>query len=118
MVIEIIKDCIQRNRKVIVFSSYDETFDIIRNDLDENNIPFIELSGRLSVRVSKLDQFTNGNVHVIFLNSRFNGAGINLEQTDDIILYHQMGEELKKQVLGRALRIGRKETLIVHEFKE
>ena len=49
MVIEIIKDCIQRNRKVIVFSSYDETFDIIRNDLDENNISFIELSGRLCV---------------------------------------------------------------------
>ena len=118
MVIEIIKDCIQRNRKVIVFSSYDETFDIIRNDLDENNISFIELSGRLSVRVFKLDQITNGNVHVIFLNSRFNGAGINLEQTDDIILYHQMGEELKKQVLGRALRIGRKDNLIVHEFKE
>jgi hypothetical protein len=33
-------------------------------------------------------------------------------------LYHRMGEGLKKQVLGRALRIGRRESLIVHEFSE
>jgi len=117
-VIEIIKDCIQRNRKVIVFSSYDETFDIIRSDLYENRISFIELSGRMSTRESKLKNFKDGNVNVIFLNSRFNGAGINLEQTDDIILYHKMGEDIRRQVLGRALRIGRKEILIVHEFKE
>jgi hypothetical protein len=29
-----------------------------------------------------------------------------------------MSEGLKKQVLGRALRIGRKDSLIIHEFNE
>ena len=72
----------------------------------------------MSTRESKLKNFKDGNVNVIFLNSRFNGAGINLEQTNDIILYHKMGEDIRRQVLGRALRIGRKEILIIHEFKE
>jgi len=117
-VMDIIKDCVQKNRKVILFSSYDETFDIIRNDLDENNIDFAELSGQRSVRESKLEKFVSGRINVIFLNSRFNGAGINLEVADDIILYHRMTEGIRKQVLGRALRIGRKESLIVHEFND
>jgi hypothetical protein len=117
-VIDIINNCVETNRKVILFSSYDETFDIIRKDLDDNKIEFAELSGQRSVRESKLENFTSGRINVIFLNSRFNGAGINLEVADDIILYHRMSEGLKKQVLGRALRIGRKESLVIHEFDE
>ena len=116
-VMDIISDCVRKNRKVILFSSYDETFDIIRNDLDEYKIEFAEVSGQRSVRESKLEKFVHGRINVIFLNSRFNGAGINLEVADDIILYHAMNEGLKKQVMGRALRIGRKEPLVVHEFE-
>ena len=114
---DIISDCMRKNRKVILFSSYDETFDIIRNDLDDYKIEFAEVSGQRSVRESKLDNFVHGRINVIFLNSRFNGAGINLEVADDIILYHSMSEGIKKQVMGRALRIGRKESLVVHEFE-
>jgi SNF2 family DNA or RNA helicase len=117
-VISIINDCVRQNRKVIVFSSYDETFDMIRNDLDDNKIDFAELSGQRSVRESKLENFIAGKINVIFLNSRFNGAGINLQVADDIILYHRMGEYIKKQVIGRALRIGRTTPLLVHEFDE
>ena len=117
-VISIINDSVRQNRKVIVFSSYDETFDIIRNDLDDNKIDFAELSGQRTVRESKLEKFVTGKINVIFLNSRFNGAGINLQVADDIILYHRMGEDIKKQVIGRALRIGRTTPLLVHEFEE
>ena len=118
IVINIIQNCVRQNRKVILFSSYDESFDIIRHDLIENKIDFAELSGQRSVRESKLEKFIDGRINVIFLNSRFNGAGINLEVADDVILYHKMNDGLKKQVMGRALRIGRKESLVVHEFDE
>jgi SNF2 family DNA or RNA helicase len=114
----IIKKCVETNRKVILFSSYDETLDVIRRDLIENNIDYAELSGQRSVRESKLEKFVSGQINVIFLNSRFNGAGINLEVADDIILYHRMADSLRKQVLGRALRIGRQESLLVHEFND
>ena len=118
VVIDIINSCVDRNRKVILFSSYDETFDIIRSHLYENKIEFAELSGHRSVRESKLENFMKGELGVIFLNSRFNGAGINLQIADDIILYHKMAEGLRKQVLGRALRIGRTDPLLVHEFSD
>ena len=118
VVIDIINNCVATNRKVILFSSYDETFDIIRSQLYEHKIDFAELSGHRSVRESKLENFMKGELSVIFLNSRFNGAGINLQIADDIILYHKMAEGLRKQVLGRALRIGRTDPLLVHEFND
>jgi len=118
VVIDIINNCVATNRKVILFSSYDETFDIIRTQLYKNKIEFAELSGHRSVRESKLENFMKGELSVIFLNSRFNGAGINLQIADDIILYHKMAEGLRKQVLGRALRIGRTDPLLVHEFND
>jgi hypothetical protein len=118
IVIDIINDCVNKNRKVILFSSYDESFEEIRKDLDDNKIDFVEIYGQRSVREAKIENFINGSVNVIFLNTLFNGAGINLEIADDIILYHKMCEGVKKQVLGRALRIGRKNELLVHEFEE
>jgi len=52
----------------------------------------------------------------VILNSRFNGAGINLETASDIILYHEMPSAIREQVVGRALRIGREGDLIVHNL--
>ena len=58
--------------------------------------------------------FKEGKVRVLFLNSNYNGAGINLQESTDIILYHDMNEDMKKQIIGRANRIGRKLQLSVH----
>jgi len=113
---KIIKKAQRNNResKFIIFSSYDETFNIIKNACKEEHINVMELSGTKASKDKKLQKFRDGEESVIFLNSRFNGAGINLEMTTDIILYHDMAEDLKTQIIGRANRMGRKFNLNVH----
>ena len=54
---------------------------------------------------------------MIFLNSNFNGAGINLQEATDIILYHEMPLNVQNQIIGRANRIGRTEALNVHHLQ-
>ena len=44
------------------------------------------------------------------LNYINNGAGINLQEATDIILYHEMNEDLSTQIIGRANRIGREKS--------
>jgi hypothetical protein len=105
-----------KNSRFIVFSSYDETFEIIKKVFSEHKISFMELNGHKSTREKKLKLFKDGEYNVIFLNSRFNGAGINLEFVSDIILYHDMNTSLETQVIGRALRIGREGPLYVHNL--
>jgi SNF2 family DNA or RNA helicase len=105
------------NRKFIIFSSWDETFTPIRTHLEQNNISFIEVKGGVEERKKNIDSFKDGDTQVIFLNSRFNGAGINLQEASDIIVYHEMENSTLNQIIGRANRIGRTKSLNVHHLQ-
>ena len=85
--------------------------------MTENKIQFVEIKGYSTTRKQNIDKFKHGDTQVIFLNSNFNGAGINLQEATDIILYHEMSTTKQKQLLGRAKRIGRTETLQVHHLQ-
>ena len=100
--------------KILLFSNYDNTFSNIKKYMKERDISFAELKGNIKSIETKIDDFKNGKIRLLFLNSVYNGAGINFQECTDIIIYHEMNENLKKQILGRANRIGRKIPLNVH----
>jgi hypothetical protein len=104
----------KKDAKIIIFSSWDESFNIISRFLSDADIDFHELKGHVSSRKKIISNYKSGKAPVLFLNSRFNGAGINLQETTDIILYHDMPTDIKTQIIGRANRIGRKQNLNVH----
>ena len=104
------------NKKFLIFSMFDESFSVIRRELEEHKMDYVEISGSKATRDAKLKRFKEGRVNIVFLNSRFNGAGINLEIATDIILYHEMPSSIEEQVIGRALRIGRKGDVTVHHL--
>lgn len=102
--------------KFIIFSSYDQTFDQIYSTLLENSIKFKLIKGSSQQMQNTIDDYKTGDLQVIFLNSKFNGSGINLQETTDIIIYHDMSESTKTQIIGRANRIGRTSPLYVHHL--
>ena len=105
-----------KNKKFIIFSSYCESFNIIRNVLSDNNISYSEIRGQYKTRNRNIDKFKNGKLRVLFLNSKSNGAGINLQEATDIILYHRMSDSFQKQIIGRVNRIGKKGIVKVHHL--
>lgn len=109
---------IQENKegRFIVFSDWDESFNAIREVLKANKIDFVEIKGSIATRTNKIEKFRNGVVNVVFLNSKTDSSGINMQETTDIILYHAMNEGTTKQIIGRANRIGRKLPLRVHHL--
>ena len=114
-VINLIKG--KENGKFIIFSAWDQTFSPIRSQLENHNISFIEVKGCVEQRKKNIDNFNFGNINVIFLNSRYNGSGINLQESTDIIVYHKMNELTLNQIIGRANRLGRIEPLYVHHLQ-
>jgi hypothetical protein len=113
---KVIIDLLQKDGKFILFSSYDETFKSIQDLLYANHIRFCEIKGSMKSMEGNIQKFKNGEIKVIFLNSKFHGAGLNLQEATDVIIYHKMEDNLLRQVLGRANRIGRKESLQVHHL--
>jgi hypothetical protein len=116
---ETVNKIISENKagKFLIFSAYDATFGPICRFLKEHDINFTQLKGTKKSRQTNIDDFKYGNLNVIFLNSDFNGAGLNLQETTDIILYHEMPLSTQSQIVGRANRIGRTHPLQVHHLQ-
>lgn len=116
--VECVIDIIKKNPtgKFLIFSEYDSTFYPMCNELLLQNILFVEIKGGVKSREKKLELFKTGRIQVLFLNSNFNGAGINLTEATDIILCHRMTSSTQTQIIGRANRIGRTMPLNVHHL--
>ena len=115
---EIIVELLKNNddRRFILFSDWDESFNTIREVLHINNISFVEIKGNINIRTKNINKFREGEINVVFLNSKTDSSGINMQETTDIILYHTMNDSTTMQIIGRANRIGRKKPLNVHHL--
>ena len=83
-----------KNNKVLIFSKYDACFGDIKGFLDNQGIKYAELKGHSSrirniVKLYKSDG--EDKIDVLLLNAEYFGSGLNLENTTDIYLYHNMG---------------------------
>ena len=112
MLMEIVGDT--TGKKILIFSNYNESFSIIKKFLDERSLLYLELRGKKEKRDTTIDAYKSGSVNILLLNTIHSGAGLNLQETTDIILYHKIHEYQKIQVIGRANRIGRTSSLTVH----
>jgi SNF2 family DNA or RNA helicase len=113
---ETVVEIIEKNPdgKFIIFSNHCSTWGNIISTLEKYNISYCEIKGQISRREKYKKDFINGNIKVLFLNSRHNGSGMNLQETTDIIFYHKLSEIMETQTIGRANRIGRTKSLTVH----
>jgi SNF2 family DNA or RNA helicase len=99
-------------KKILIFSEYDETFKGIQNILNKNEYKYRMLLGSSTTIQNIVDNYKQENgVNILLLNARHYGSGLNLENTSDIIMFHKMGNDMEKQVIGRAQRLGRKTQL-------
>jgi hypothetical protein len=111
---EILEDIVSKDGKFLIFSSWDNTFNKIYNVIEKYS--FSELKGTVNQQYNIINNFKEGKIKILFLNSKNNGSGLNLQEVTDIILYHKMDERTVSQIIGRANRIGRNISLNVHHL--
>lgn len=102
---------IESKPKVLIFSEYEGSFATVPSILNELNVRHGMLIGQ-SLR-KNLEKYREDELDVLMINSRSFGSGLNLENTTDIVMYHKLDEEIEKQVIGRAQRPGRQNSLRV-----
>lgn len=100
--------------KFLIFSAYDQSWTNICLLLDHKNINYSKLVGNQNVINSTLEKFNNGEKNILLLNAQHFGCGLNLTTATDLVFFHKMNAELKRQVIGRAQRIGRTTPLRIH----
>ncbi len=85
-------------RKIIIFSEWVKVHKLIGKMLRENNIGFVELSGKIPVksRGELISKFEDNDQYKIFLSTEAGGSGLNLQVADILINFElamESGEE-------------------------
>ncbi len=114
----IIQNTCQEDARILIFSEFDETSNILLKEL--NGYTIKQLKGQMSAVTNTINWFKDNKKEkkILFLNAQYAGAGINLENTTDVFIYHRMASDLTGQTIGRAQRPGRTSVLNVYEFDE
>lgn len=102
------------NKRYMIFSEYDASLQQIKEQLDSLSINYSGIKGAGSTIQNIISKFKAREFNVLLLNAKYFGAGLNLQFTDEIIIYHRMSKDLETQVIGRAQRLGRTEPLKIN----
>ena len=105
------------NKRAMIFSEFTnaQAFIELKEKLKEMNIKY-EVPYGSSGRISNIiKRYKEDKEHrVLLLNANCFGAGLNLQFTDEVYIFHRMSVDLENQVIGRAQRMGRTCALNIH----
>jgi hypothetical protein len=112
-----IKNFPKEKRKILIFSEFDGAFNKKMDELlKKHNLLYARLKSS-SVAINKtLREYRgvgNRELEVLLINSQYFGAGLNLQNSSDIIIMHRQSDDRLHQIIGRAQRIGRTDSLNV-----
>tara|TARA_B110000261_G_C13050737_1_gene344117 strand:+ start:453 stop:767 length:315 start_codon:yes stop_codon:yes gene_type:complete len=82
-------------------------------NLEKAQVSFSHLKGNQQQCNYIIEKYKTSDLDVLLINSKHYGSGLNLENTTDIVLFHKFTDQIEKQVIGRAQRTGRKDSLNV-----
>ena len=110
----VIKLIMGNEKSFIIFSEYDGGLSKIKSELESNNLSYDIIKGSSSRINNIINNFKSKKFRILLLNAQYSGAGLNLEFTDEIIIFHRMSKDLECQVTGRAQRTGRTTQLVIN----
>jgi len=120
-IIKYIKD--NSTSKIIIFALEKQTLDLMNDILLENKIKYVNLKGNAYVVSKQLKRFKNGEDQVILLSADRANSGTNLIEASHIILLDthlitddKVKQDVEKQAIGRAVRLGQKNNVKVVRF--
>lgn len=107
---------LKKDKYIIIFANFEKTINKIENELNNRNIKYVSLSKNYEINKieENINKYKSGECKLLLLNAKYYGAGLNLQITNDIIIYHRFDKETEEQIIGRANRYGRTESLNVY----
>ena len=117
--LEILKDYIEDNHKILLFSQFTSVLKNIGKELSKNNIDYYYIDGQTNAleRLNLVNKFNEGeDVKVFLISLKAGGSGLNLTSADVVIHFDPWwNPAVENQASDRAHRFGQKN--VVHIIK-
>ena len=116
---EMLPTLVEEGRHVLVFSQFTELLELVADQLQTLQLPFLSLTGKTppAQRGAVVQQFQSGAVPVFLLSLKAGGIGLNLTAADTVIhLDPWWNPAVEEQATARAHRIGQDQPVFVYKL--
>lgn len=111
-------DLVGEDNKVLVFSQFTSTLDLVGTELQQRGWKYSYLSGKTKDRQGEIERFKSEADKKIFLLSlKAGGVGINLTQANYVVLFDPWwNPAAENQAVDRAYRMGQTRNVSAYKF--
>lgn len=117
--LEIVESLKENQQKVLIFSSFTSTLDLLAQELKKRNISFLTLTGEVNKTKRKelTEKFQNDEVDVFLISLKAGGVGLNLTNAQAVIHFDPWWNlSAQNQATDRAHRIGQENKVSVYNL--
>jgi superfamily II DNA or RNA helicase len=115
--LEMVPELIDEGRRILLFSQFTSMLDLIKPELREREIAFVELRGETKDRVTPVQRFQAAEVPLFLISLKAGGTGLNLTAADTVIHYDPWwNPAVERQATDRAHRIGQHKPVFVYKL--
>ncbi|MFL5337851.1 MAG: DEAD/DEAH box helicase, partial [Geminicoccaceae bacterium] len=110
-------ELIEDGRRVLLFSQFTSMLDLIRPEVEQAGLAYVELRGDTVDRATPVARFQRGEVPLFLISLKAGGLGLNLTAADTVILYDPWwNPAVEAQAMDRAHRIGQDKPVFVYKL--
>ena len=83
---ELVDELTREGHRALVFSQFTEMLEILKNQAESQQMPYLYLDGRTRDRMAKVDEFNDPKgPPIFFISLKAGGTGLNLTAADYVI---------------------------------
>ncbi len=114
---QMIEELVAEKRAVLLISQFTSMLDLLANELQKMDIPYLMLTGATKNRQQAVDAFQAGDAPVFLISLKAGGVGLNLTRADTVIHYDPWwNSAAERQATDRAHRIGQDKQVFVYKL--
>lgn len=115
--LDMLENLIEDGRRILLFSQFTSMLDLIKAELVQRDMPFLELRGDTRDRETPVARFQRGEVPLFLISLKAGGTGLNLTAADTVIHYDPWwNPAVERQATDRAHRIGQEQHVFVYKL--
>lgn len=115
--LEMLPTLIEDGRRILLFSQFTSMLDLIKPELENAGIPYVELRGTTKDRKTPITRFQNKEIPLFLISLKAGGTGLNLTAADTVIHFDPWwNPSVENQATDRAHRIGQDKPVFVYKL--
>ncbi|KJJ83207.1 helicase/SNF2 domain-containing protein [Candidatus Omnitrophus magneticus] len=113
-----LRDIVATGHKALVFANFLDALDVIAEDLDEEKIEYLMMTGATKDRKTLVEKFQTDDKYKIFLMTlKTGGVGVNLTRADYVFIFDPWwNKAAEDQAIDRTHRIGQDKTVFTYKM--